>query len=69
MKLAFSAAKSLVARLGRDCALVAIQLHGAMGMTAECRVGHCAKRLITIGQIFGDAPFHLARFDAAAAAA
>jgi len=64
-----SAAKALVARLGRECGLVAIQLHGAMGVTDECRAGHYAKRLIAIGQLFGDAAFHLARFDREAVAA
>jgi pimeloyl-CoA dehydrogenase len=32
-----------------------------MGMTDECRVSHCAKRLIVIGQLFGDASWHLKR--------
>lgn len=57
-----SAAKTLVAQLGRRCAFDAIQLHGAMGMTDECRVGHGAKRLIVNGQLFGDANAHLQRF-------
>lgn len=57
-----SAAKTLVAQLGRRCAFDAIQLHGAMGMTDECRVGHGAKRLIVNGQLFGDAASHLQRF-------
>lgn len=57
-----SAAKVLAAQLGRRCALAAIQLHGAMGMTDECRVGHYAKRLITNGLLFGDADFHRQRF-------
>lgn len=56
-----SAAKTLAAQLGRRAALAAIQLHGAMGMTDECRAGHYAKRLIAIGQMFGDAGFHLRR--------
>ena len=59
-----SAAKTLTAQLGRQQALAAIQLHGAMGMTAECRVGHYAKRLICNGQLFGDATHHLQRFAA-----
>ncbi len=29
-------------------------MHGAMGMTDECRVGHYAKRLMVINQLFGD---------------
>lgn len=57
-----SAAKTLTAQLGRRMALAAIQLHGAMGMTDECRVGHHAKRLITNGLLLGDASFHLRRF-------
>lgn len=60
-----SAAKTLTAQLGRQCGLAAIQLHGAMGMTDECRVGHCAKRLIANGLLLGDADAHRARFDAA----
>lgn len=54
-----SAAKVLVSQQGRQIGLCAIQLHGAMGMTNECRVGHYAKRLIVIGQLFGDAAHHL----------
>jgi pimeloyl-CoA dehydrogenase len=59
-----SAAKTLAAQLGRRCALAAIQLHGAMGMTDECRAGHYAKRLIANGLLFGDGAHHLKRFDA-----
>ncbi len=59
-----SAAKALVAPLARQAGLTAIQLHGAMGMTDECRVGHCAKRLLALNTLFGDAPFHLRRFAA-----
>jgi pimeloyl-CoA dehydrogenase len=56
-----SAAKVLVSQMGRQVGLWAIQLHGAMGMTDECRVGHYAKRLMVIGQLFGDASYHLVR--------
>jgi len=56
-----SAAKVLVSQQGRQIGLWAIQMHGAMGMTDECRVGHYAKRLIVIGQLFGDAAWHLQR--------
>lgn len=56
-----SAAKTLTAQLARRGALAAIQLHGAMGMTDECRASHYARRLIAIGQMFGDASFHLRR--------
>jgi pimeloyl-CoA dehydrogenase len=39
--------------------MTAIQLHGGMGMTDECRVGHYAKRLMVIGQMFGDTAWQL----------
>ncbi len=48
----------LTAQLGRRCALAAIQMHGAMGMTQECRASHLAKRLITNGMLWGDASVH-----------
>lgn len=60
-----AAAKALTAQLSRRLALDAIQLHGAMGMTDECRASHLAKRLITNGLLFGDASFHLRRLAAA----
>lgn len=60
-----SAAKALAAQLGPRCGMEAIQLHGAMGMTDECRVGHYAKRLIVDGMAFGDAAHHRARLDRA----
>lgn len=60
-----SAAKVLASQQGRQIGLAAIQLHGAMGMTDECRVGHYAKRLFVIGQLFGDAAWHLPQVPAA----
>ncbi|NML44737.1 acyl-CoA dehydrogenase [Ramlibacter sp. G-1-2-2] len=54
-----SAAKVFASQAGRRAGLATIQMHGAMGMTDECRVGHYAKRLIAIGQQAGDAAFHL----------
>ena len=62
-----SAAKVLVGQQGRQVGLWAIQLHGAMGMTDECRIGHYAKRLMVIGQMFGDAAWHLQRMASARA--
>lgn len=56
-----SAAKVVCGQAGRQVGQAAIQLHGAMGMTDECRVGHYAKRLLVIQQLFGDASHHLAR--------
>lgn len=62
-RLMVSAAKVLAGQLGRRVALEAIQMHGAMGMTDECRVAHYAKRLLVIGQSHGDAAWHLQRVD------
>lgn len=56
-----SAAKVQVGNAGRFVGQQAIQMHGAMGMTDECRVSHYAKRLMVIGQLFGDASWHLKR--------
>ena len=60
-----SAAKVLASQQGRQIGLTAIQLHGGMGMTDECRVGHYTKRLMVIGQLFGDAAWHLQRLSSA----
>ncbi len=57
-----SAAKALVGPLGQRLGLDANQMHGAMGMTDECRAGHYAKRLMAINHLFGDATHHLRRF-------
>ena len=59
-----SAAKLLAGQQGRVQGLAAIQMHGAMGMTDECRVGHYAKRLMVIDQLFGDAAWHRHRLAA-----
>ncbi|MDE2398443.1 MAG: acyl-CoA dehydrogenase family protein, partial [Burkholderiales bacterium] len=61
-----SAAKALVGPLARRSAFAAIQMHGAMGMTDECRASHYARRLLAIGCAFGDADHHLQRFAALA---
>lgn len=63
-----SAAKAYASQQGRQIGLTAIQLHGGMGMTDECRVGHYAKRLLVIGQLLGDAAWHLRRVAAQGAA-
>ena len=61
-----SAAKAFAAPLVRDAGMTAIQLHGAMGMTDECRAGHYAKHLLVVGQLCGDAAHHLRRYAAQA---
>ena len=57
-----SAAKITISNAGRRTGQWAIQMHGAMGITDECRAGHYAKRLLVISQMFGDATYHLRRF-------
>lgn len=64
-----SGAKLQMAKLGRHVAQEAIHLHGGMGMTDELSVGHYAKRLTMIGQTFGDANYHMARYTTAMRAA
>lgn len=64
-----SAARVTVARAARLIAKEAIQMHGAMGMTDECRVGHYVKRLMVAERLFGDVPHHLEAFEYSVAGA
>jgi len=59
-----SAAKAYVGDACRTAGEWGIQLHGGMGMTDECRVGHYAKRMFAINMTYGDATWHLHRFTA-----
>lgn len=59
-----SAAKAYVGDACRLAGEWGIQLHGGMGMTEECRVGHYAKRMFAINMTYGDATWHLQRFTA-----
>ncbi len=63
-----SAAKAYASQQGRQIGLAAIQLYGGMGMTDECRIGHYTKRLLVIGQLFGDSAWHVQRVAAQRAA-
>ena len=56
---AMSAAKVQIGRSGRFVGQQAIQLHGAIGMTIEYRIGHYFRRLTMIDLLFGDADHHL----------
>lgn len=58
---AVSAMKYLVGTAGRKVGQEAVQIHGAMGVTWDLDVGHYFKRLTTIGQVFGNADWHLDR--------
>ena len=56
--------KIKIADTCRHVSQEAIQLHGGMGMSEELKVSHTFRRLTMIGQQFGDADHHLARFAA-----
>lgn len=60
-KRAVSAIKYQVGTAGKLVGQEAIQLHGGMGMSWEVDVGHYFKRLTVIGQILGNADWHLDR--------
>ncbi|WP_226016135.1 acyl-CoA dehydrogenase family protein [Novosphingobium sp. FKTRR1] len=57
-----SAAKTTIGDAVRFVGQQAVQLHGAMGMTEELRVGHYFRRTTAIENQFGDADRHLARY-------
>lgn len=48
----------MTGRAAQAVSEMAIQMHGAMGMTAECRVGHFAKLLMSLGLLYGDVHHH-----------
>jgi pimeloyl-CoA dehydrogenase small subunit len=58
---AISAAKVQVNRSARFVGQEAVQLHGGIGMTEECQVGHYLRRLTMIEMLFGDTDHHLRR--------
>jgi pimeloyl-CoA dehydrogenase small subunit len=58
---AISAAKVQVNQSGRFVGQEAVQLHGGIGMTEECQVGHYLRRLSMIEMLFGDTAHHLRR--------
>lgn len=56
-----SAAKAQIGKSGRIIGQEAVQMHGAIGITAELKVGHAFKRLTAIDALLGDRDWHLAR--------
>jgi alkylation response protein AidB-like acyl-CoA dehydrogenase len=58
---AIAAMKVVVANAGRIVGGLAIQLHGGMGLTAECYAGHYYKKLIAFDMIYGDVDENLDR--------
>jgi alkylation response protein AidB-like acyl-CoA dehydrogenase len=63
-KAAVSAAKVAVAPAARFVGAQGIQMHGGMGMTDECSVGHYFKKLVTFDKLYGDSDWHMVRFAA-----
>jgi alkylation response protein AidB-like acyl-CoA dehydrogenase len=57
---ALSAVKIQINKSARFLGQQAIQLHGAIGMTAEYQASHYFKRLTAIEQMFGDTDYHMA---------
>jgi pimeloyl-CoA dehydrogenase small subunit len=57
---ALSAAKVQICRSARFIGEQAVQLHGGIGVTEECQVGHYYRRLTMLELLFGDAAHHLA---------
>ena len=61
---AISSLKYLVGTSGQALGEEAVQLHGGMGVTWDLDVAHYFKRLTAIGQLFGNADWHLDRLAA-----
>lgn len=59
---AVSAVKHQIGVAGTKLGQEAVQLHGGMGVTWELDVAHYFKRLTAIGNLFGNADYHLDRF-------
>lgn len=66
---ASAAAKATIGDALRQIGQEAVQMHGAMGMTEELRVGHYFKRATAIEQRLGTGDAHVARYAAAMAIA
>ncbi|WP_302057780.1 acyl-CoA dehydrogenase family protein [Paraburkholderia sp. CNPSo 3272] len=54
-----SAAKVQIGRSGRFVGQQGVQLHGGIGMTEECKIGHYMRRLSVIDIQFGSTEHHL----------
>ncbi|MGH6798705.1 MAG: acyl-CoA dehydrogenase family protein [Roseiarcus sp.] len=64
-RLNIAAVKTKIGQAGRFVGQRAVQLHGAIGLTAEYKIGHAFKRLTAIDTLFGDADYHLEELAAA----
>jgi alkylation response protein AidB-like acyl-CoA dehydrogenase len=59
---AVSAAKIRVGKAAKRVGEEAVQIHGGIGVTDECDIGHYLKRLTTIQYLFGSTAFHHQRY-------
>jgi alkylation response protein AidB-like acyl-CoA dehydrogenase len=59
---ALAAVKVQIGRAGRFVAQQAVQLHGGIGVTEECAVGHVLRRITLLEAEFGSGVAHLAAF-------
>ena len=57
-----AAAKAMISEAGLFVGRQAIQLHGGIGMTEECQIGHYYKRLFVIAHLFGAPDAQIERF-------
>ena len=62
---AMSAAKVQIAHSARFVGEQAVQLHGGIGVTEECSIGHYYRRLTLLEILFGDVNHHLANLASA----
>ncbi|WP_044564036.1 acyl-CoA dehydrogenase family protein [Azospirillum sp. B4] len=58
-RLNIAAAKAKIGQAARFVGQQAVQLHGAIGLTLEYKIGHAFKRLTAIDALLGDADHHL----------
>jgi alkylation response protein AidB-like acyl-CoA dehydrogenase len=61
---AIRAAKIHLGHAGVWASEQAVQLHGAMGVTEECKVGQYLKRVTVLDRLFGGADHHIAKMAA-----
>ncbi|HEY1726864.1 MAG TPA: acyl-CoA dehydrogenase [Candidatus Baltobacteraceae bacterium] len=59
---AIAGAKIQVSRSGRFVGQNAVQLHGAIAMTQEYKLGAYFKRMTSLERLFGDVDYHLDRY-------
>lgn len=58
-RLHIASVKAKIGQAGRFVGQQAVQLHGAIGLTNEYKIGHGFKRLTAIDALFGDSDHHL----------